>query len=532
MAASVSADSAWLPRPLLASSPLDPQTTVIVTLAALVIVPVIASYLLGGKGTKMPVANPPKLYQTEAQKQMEFALDSQPVLEEAKTRFHGTPHKILSHMGPMIVLPENMTLAIKNTPALSFRRAFTGLLPFPLEGISEAESVLDHPTELVQKVITKHLTKRLNTVTKPLAEETSVAMKKNFKNNSDWNEVLIVPTLVDIVSRLSSRVFLGPELCRDEEWLKLTDGYAVEQNKARLTLRIFPYWTRPIVYWFLPQCMSSRAMKKRARKIVEPLVAKRRQERQEAIAKNMPPPVHNDAIEWGDLEADPSSYDPTNFQMMLSFAAIHTTSTLLGQTLVKLAERPDYVQALRDEMIAVLPDGGWTKLTLYKLKLLDSAIKEVQRLWPGSKAGLMRGASKDVVLDGGLKIAKGELISIPVDKLRDPAQYENPDEFNIYRFRDMRERPGGEHKAQLVSTVPDHITFGLGKYACPGRFFASNEIKIALCHLLLKYDWKVAPGESTEFKWFGMEVFVRPDTKLLYKARKAEIDLDSLEAED
>lgn len=126
-------------------------------------------------------------------------------------------------------------------------------------------------------------------------------------------------------------------------------------------------------------------MKKRARKILEPLVAKRRQERKECIAKNMPPPVYNDAIEWGDLEADPSSYDPTDMQMMLSFAAIHTTSTLLGQTLVRLAERPDYVQALRDEMIAVLSDGGWTKVTLYRLKLLDSAIKEVQRLWPPTK---------------------------------------------------------------------------------------------------------------------------------------------------
>lgn len=147
-------------------------------------------------------------------------------------------------------------------------------------------------------------------------------------------------------------------------------------------------------------------------------------------------------------------------------------------------------------------------------------------------AGLVRSATQDVVLDGGLNIAKGQLIMIPVDKLRDPAQYENPDEFNIYRFRDMREQPGGEHKAQLVSTVPDHITFGLGKYACPGRFFASNEIKIALCHLLLKFDWKVAPGESTEFQWFGMEVYVRPDTKLLYRQRKTEIDLDSLEAEE
>lgn len=39
-----------------------------------------------------------------------------------------------------------------------------------------------------------------------------------------------------------------------------------------------------------------------------------------------------------------------------------------------------------------------------------------------------------------------------------------------------------------LSLVANHTTSDLthGQRSCPGRFFATNEIKYALCHLLLK----------------------------------------------
>lgn len=36
--------------------------------------------------------------------------------------------------------------------------------------------------------------------------------------------------------------------------------------------------------------------------------------------------------------------------------------------------------------------------------------------------------------------------------------------------------------------------FGYGQHACPGRFLAVQEMKIVLCHLLLKYDFKLVEG--------------------------------------
>src|SRR5207253_2549127 len=120
----------------------------------------------------------------------------------------------------------------------------------------------------------------------------------------------------------------------------------------------------------------------RACKIVEPVVAKRRKERQECIAKGLPPPVYNDAIEWAELEAANSVYNPTDLQLLLSFAAIHTTTDLLCQTMLHVVADLENIKALREELLEVLPAGGWKKTSLTNLKLLDSAIKEAQRLKP------------------------------------------------------------------------------------------------------------------------------------------------------
>lgn len=58
--------------------------------------------------------------------------------------------------------------------------------------------------------------------------------------------------------------------------------------------------------------------------------------------------------------------------------------------------------------------------------------------------------------------------------------------------------PDGKDNTEglLVTTSPDHLALGHGEHACPGRFFAAIEIKILLCHLLLKYEWELSPKYS------------------------------------
>lgn len=137
-----------------------------------------------------------------------------------------------------------------------------------------------------------------------------------------------------------------------------------------------------------------------------------------------------------------------------------------------------------------------------------------------------RHVKKNVTLSDGSVLPKGSLILVEDDGPNDPSIYPEPEKFDAYRYLKMRERPGEETRHQFVTTSPDNMTFGHGQHACPGRFFASNEIKILFCFLLLQYDWRFEPGYTPpEDIVFEMAITVSPDVQVQGRKRQEEIDL-------
>lgn len=114
------------------------------------------------------------------------------------------------------------------------------------------------------------------------------------------------------------------------------------------------------------------------------------------------------------------------------------------------------------------------------------------------------------------------------DRLFDAKLYPEPEKFDPGRFMRMRERDGArdEHRHQFVAISPEHLSFGIGKHACPGRFFVAKEIKIALCFLLLKYDVRFVPGDdSPKERVWQTARGPSPNLKMQFRRRKEEIDL-------
>jgi cytochrome P450 len=186
------------------------------------------------------------------------------------------------------------------------------------------------------------------------------------------------------VARLSSRIFLGEELCRNEEWLKITVGYTVDLMRAAEQLRQVPGPFRRLVHWFLPEAKGLRAEVRRAGEIIRPVLEKRRREKELHRAQGKPPVEHYDAIEWFEQIAldKGRSYDPEIVQLFLSTVAIHTTSDLLTVTMLDIARNPDIVEPLRDEIRSVVKNGQLMKKGLNEMKLMDSVIKESLRMKP------------------------------------------------------------------------------------------------------------------------------------------------------
>ncbi|TEA20702.1 Cytochrome P450 monooygenase 1 [Colletotrichum sidae] len=376
-------------------------------------------------------------------------------------------------------------------------------------------------------VLKRGLTQNLGVLTSSLSSEASFATELIFGSNNEWQETAANEAVLDLVARLSCHAFVGPELCRNEAWVRITKDYATITFASAGKLNIFPYAMRPLVNWLDPGCRRVRALVSEARDILVPAFEKRRLTKQVIKASDLEPPVFNDTIEWAEEASQGRYYDPVEFQLGMTLVALHTTTNLLGVTLMLLAENPQSIEPLREEMSSILRDEGWSKTALYNMKLLDSAIKEAQRMCPPDILNLRRFATANITLPDGTLIRKGERTVVVCDQMMDPDVYPDPETFDIYRFKRMRDEAGADSKAQLVSVSPEHVGFGYGAAACPGRFLAANEVKIALCHLLLKYDWKVAKRPYKRLV-IGTSSFVGPEAMISFRRRKEEVDLEAL----
>ena len=55
----------------------------------------------------------------------------------------------------------------------------------------------------------------------------------------------------------------------------------------------------------------------------------------------------------------------------------------------------------------------------------------------------------------------------------------------------------------------------------PGRFFAVNELKAMMAHLVLNYDVKFEDGQACpENLWFAMSILPDPSIKVLFRKRR------------
>ncbi|KAG6833858.1 hypothetical protein H0H87_011792 [Tephrocybe sp. NHM501043] len=234
----------------------------------------------------------------------------------------------------------------------------------------------------------------------------------------------------------------------------------------------------------------------------------------------------NDAISWLlDLAQghQRTVRDITLRILSLNFAAIHTTSMAFTQILFDLAAHPSFVPDLREEVERVINEDGYSKVSLHKMVKLDSFIKESQRLGGNGAVNMMRKVLKDFAFSDGTVVPKGNTIAVATFPLHhDEENYTDPAVFDGFRFSKMREKQAeGFSKHQMVALNHDYIIFGNGKHACPGRFFAVNELKGLLAYVLLNYDVSFENyGPRPVDPWFGLAVAPDPSVPVLFRKRR------------
>ena len=55
-----------------------------------------------------------------------------------------------------------------------------------------------------------------------------------------------------LISRISSRVFIGAPICYDKDWVEAVTAFPMDVEKVKFALLLFPTFMRPWVVPFLP----------------------------------------------------------------------------------------------------------------------------------------------------------------------------------------------------------------------------------------------------------------------------------------
>lgn len=406
---------------------------------------------------------------------------------------------------------EAMTLAEANVDTLQ-----TDII------ISKHSRVNEFQTDVVRTPLTRALAGRFGDIRKEIIE----ASKIYLPVGDDWEALPRAHgALLHIVCRTANRLFVGLPLCRDPEYLKIQEDWTVHLFMDSLIIHAMPSILKPVVGRAMSKVDS---LMKRVQTFLEATIV----ERMEKDAKYGPDwegkPA--DLISWLLDYAPPENRtveDITVRVMFVNAAAVHTTTMGITNVLFELAARQEYIKPIREEISDVVRTHGWTKEAMLRLHKLDSFIKESFRLsGMGNTAG-SRKTYKDFTFSNGVTIPKGYSIAIASGAIHfDPAIYPDPDTFNGWRFCDTEDTdaPKSEQwRNQVVTMDPTWLMWGVGRHACPGRFFAVNEIKAMVCHILSTYDIKL-PGDATvppAGTWFGNGRIPDSEAAILFRKRRS-----------
>ncbi|KAI0354623.1 cytochrome P450 [Trametes cingulata] len=178
--------------------------------------------------------------------------------------------------------------------------------------------------------------------------------------------------------------------------------------------------------------------------------------------------------------------------MLVNFASICTSSNRITHVLYHLAEHPEYLAPLREEIKGIIHENVWTKAVMSKTWKRDSFFRESPRFNGTSLVSLTRKDIRDVTLQDGMEIPRGTLVvAAAYPTHHDERVYVNAQAFEPFRLSRLREKQGEGTRHQFVNTSVDYLPFGHGKHECPGRFFAANEHKAMLAYIVLYYDLKL-----------------------------------------
>ncbi|KAF8467567.1 cytochrome P450 [Russula ochroleuca] len=341
-------------------------------------------------------------------------------------------------------------------------------------------------------IIRSKLTRNIAVIFKEVREELVMAMDDFIPMSGDeWVKVPIQETLQRVICCVTNRIFVGVPLCRDYDYQTLNlPGQSLEIWHDHQLVSDASQAVHSLLYPIVSRMISSLPSQiQQEIELIRPMV-------EERIAK-----LEEYGEDWDDKPDDLLMWLMSRAKGVESypFNVLGKRSHKYCTVFLRILNISEYIEPLRQEVDAVIAEDGRTKAGIDKMYKIDSFIRETQRIDGFTLLSFNRLALRPFTLSNGVTIPAGTLVSIPASAIHtDERIYSNPDEFDGFRFAKLRESEEDTmtSRHQAVSTSNEHLAFGLGRHACPGRFFAVNEVKALFAHIIATYDIKFEEGKG------------------------------------
>ncbi|KAM5535873.1 hypothetical protein V8D89_010491 [Ganoderma adspersum] len=437
---------------------------------------------------------------------LKFVRNGRKVMTEGYKKYYGTPFKI-AQLDKWLVVVSGQKLVDELWRAPDTKLSTPAAIQDTVQiGYTLGPEIFHDPFETA--IIREKLTRALPVLMPDVVDEIKLAVSDYIPCNDEWAPVDGIQTMSRIIGRTSGRIFVGLPLCRDEEFLSMILGFTMDVLKDRFFVTVFPYFLKPYV-----GPIFSRAKKTidKGLAILQPMINDRKKNMQELGDDWSDKPM--DVLQWiieEGIARKCSDYKMVERLFLANFAAIHTTSTTLTHALYDLASTPELIPEIREEVESVIASDGWSKEAVSKMWKLDSVCRETLRHHGLSLLGFVRRTVTDVTLSDGTFIPNNTTVAAAAFPTHhDSSVYADPDVLDPLRFTklgadgDVR----GALKHQTTVTSTEFMPFGHGKHACPGRWFAANEVKLILARIVLVYDIKLGgDGKRLAAPTFGSSV--------------------------
>ncbi|KAF2244930.1 cytochrome P450 [Trematosphaeria pertusa] len=202
------------------------------------------------------------------------------------------------------------------------------------------------------------------------------------------------------------------------------------------------------------------------------------------------------------------------------FASSHQMPMALVYAIYSLCAHSEYVELLRTEATRKLDPKADNPFK--HMVLLDAFLRESARLNPLDALSIQRKVMQPFVLPSGAQIPVGNLIAVPQQAvLRNGEIYHDPESFNPFRYLSAE---GKLHHGGFTTRYTDvnsaYPYWGSPRKPCPGRWYVSETMKLALLHLIFNYDFKLAKERSPRSFFWTTALVPRMDTRVLLKERE------------